>query len=61
MLDTIKIGDGFGPESCFTDQSTCTSFGASSSLLAVSLQTGKIYVPNFMINTVTILSTRSSW
>ena len=61
VLGTIKIGDGFSPEGCFTDQSTCTSFGASSSSLAFSPFTGKIYVPNFGINTVTVLSTRASW
>ena len=59
ILGTIKIGDGFIPEGCFTDQATCTSFGASSSSLAFSPMTGKIYVPNFGIDTVTVLSTRS--
>ena len=58
ILGTIKIGGGFSPQGCFTDQSTCTSFGASSSSLAFSPLTGKIYVPNFGINTVTVLSTR---
>jgi len=56
IVGTVKIGDGFSPDGCFLDQSTCTSFGAESSSNAFSARTGKIYVPNLGINAVTVLS-----
>ena len=58
LVDTVRIGDGFSPPGCFSNQATCTDFGAGSSSLAISPITGEIYVPNFNINTLTVLSTR---